>query len=61
MNGIFLQFFFSILVLQCQSCKSEKPKEKIQIKSLSTINDSIPLFIVGTYLHDQTSISIDAI
>ena len=61
MNGIFLVSLFSIVVLQCQSCKSEKPKEKIQIESLSTINDSIPLFIVGTYLQDQTSISIQAI
>ena len=61
MNGIFLLLIFSILVLQCQSCKSEKPKEQIQTESISTINDSIPLFIVGTYLHDQTSISMNEI
>lgn len=60
MNGLFL-VLFSVLLLQCQSCKSEKPKEPFQTESISIINDSIPLFIVGTYLQDQTSISIDAI
>lgn len=61
MKGIILYFTLAILILQSQSCKSEKTKESTQKVHAQSLNDSIPLFIAGTYLHDQTSISINAI
>ncbi len=61
MKGIILYFTLAILILQCQSCKSEKTKEPTEKVHTQSLNDSIPLFIVGTYLHDQTSISMNEI
>ena len=45
-------------LLSCTGKEREKTKKVIEQNSL---NDSIPLFIVGTYLQDQTSISMNEI
>ena len=45
-------------LLSCTGKEREKTKKVIEQNSL---NDSIPLFIVGTYLPDQTSISMNEI
>lgn len=55
-------FFCIIIMSQLLSCKGEESEtsQKIIVKNI-TKQDSIPIFIVGTYLQDQTSISTNEI
>lgn len=48
-----------ILFSQLLSCKGKEQENTKEVVKQSMLNDSIPLFIVGTYLHNHTSISID--
>ena len=48
-----------ILFSQLLSCKGKEQENTKEVIKQSMLNDSIPLFIVGTYLHNHTTISID--
>ena len=50
-----------ILCSQLLSCTGKEKESTTNIVKEQMLNDSIPLFIVGTYLHNTTSISIDEI
>lgn len=52
---------FVILFSQLLSCTGKEKESTENIFKQTALNDNIPLFIVGTYLQDQTSINIDAI
>ena len=50
-----------ILLSQLLSCTGKEQESSKEVVKQFVLNDSIPLFIVGTYLHDQTSISMNEI
>ncbi len=50
-----------ILFSQLLSCTGKEREKTKKVVEQNSLNDSIPLFIVGTYLQDQTSISMNEI
>lgn len=50
-----------ILLSQLLSCTGKEQESSKEVFKQFVLNDSIPLFIVGTYLHDHTSISMNEI
>ena len=50
-----------ILFSQLLSCTGKEREKTKKVVEHNSLNDSIPLFIVGTYLQDQTSISMNEI
>ena len=50
-----------ILFSQLLSCTGKEREKTKKVVEQISLNDSIPLFIVGTYLQDQTSISMNEI
>jgi poly-gamma-glutamate capsule biosynthesis protein CapA/YwtB (metallophosphatase superfamily) len=57
-----MQILISLILLsQLLSCTGKEQESSKEVVKQFSLNDSIPLFIVGTYLHDQTSISMNEI
>lgn len=57
-----MQILISLILLsQLLSCTGKEQESSKEVVKQFSLNDSIPLFIVSTYLHDQTSISMNEI